>query len=188
VLTAAQQTLVEQNRDVVKMVVGKMRKGLPAHVDLEEMQSAGMAALCEAAIRYNNAVASFRTYATHCVRGGILDGFRSKAWGPRYVQQRKHIIPEATIEAALCADSAGPGYLASVADDGPSPCDQQHDREWAHHLMAVLPPRERQVIELLFFQGLKGGEVAQLLGVSHARVSAIKMTALERMRRAGSAA
>lgn len=46
-----------------------------------------------------------------------------------------------------------------------------------------LPPRERQVIDLLIVQGLELSEAAQRLGMSHATIRMIKSRAVKRLRR-----
>jgi RNA polymerase sigma-70 factor (ECF subfamily) len=55
---------------------------------------------------------------------------------------------------------------------GHEPADARHEpgslARWAelHELVDGLPPEEREVVELLFYQGLSQGEAAEVLGVS----------------------
>jgi RNA polymerase sigma factor for flagellar operon FliA len=48
--------------------------------------------------------------------------------------------------------------------------------------IAELPPTERQVLSLYYFEDLKLGEIAQILGVSESRVSQIRARAVLRLR------
>ncbi len=49
-------------------------------------------------------------------------------------------------------------------------------------VLSTLPPRHRQVLTLLYFDGLSGREVAEALGLTESRVSQLRRRALEEMR------
>ena len=52
-----------------------------------------------------------------------------------------------------------------------------------HVALSVLTPRQREVIELIYFKSLKQREVARLLGISEHRVRAITKISLEHAKR-----
>ena len=166
-LNAEQRAMVEANRDLVRIRVRALRRVLPPTVDFDDLQSYGEAALCEAAIRFTGAGASFRTYATHRIRGGIWDGLRATVWGPRHATVRKYIIPESDLNPV---DDASPGL------------EQTHNADLADYLMQGLPTRERDVVRMLIFDNMRNRDVAAALGLTSGGVSAIKRRALERMR------
>lgn len=49
-------------------------------------------------------------------------------------------------------------------------------------MLSTLAPRHRQVLALLYFDGLTGREVAAALGLTESRVSQLRRRALEEMR------
>lgn len=51
-----------------------------------------------------------------------------------------------------------------------------------HNAMSVLTPRQREVLELIFFKSLKQREVARILKISEQRVRDLKKIALKKVR------
>ena len=75
------------------------------------MQS-GMLGLLDAAQRYKSSEgASFETYATHRIRGAMLDGLRESDWLPRAVRRRMR-----EVEAAICRLEQQKGKPPSEAE------------------------------------------------------------------------
>jgi RNA polymerase sigma factor for flagellar operon FliA len=71
------------------MVVARLAASLPAHVDLEDLYSAGTVGLLDALRRFNpNRRASFETYARVRIRGAVLDELRRLDWVPRSVHEK----------------------------------------------------------------------------------------------------
>jgi RNA polymerase sigma factor for flagellar operon FliA len=63
---------------MVRSIALKIRKHLPAQVELAELTANGIVGLVDAATKFDpNKRAKFATYARHRVRGAILDGLRS---------------------------------------------------------------------------------------------------------------
>jgi RNA polymerase sigma factor for flagellar operon FliA len=66
-----------------------MYEKLPRHLELEELVSAGMLGLVDAAARFcPERNVQFRSYAQFRVRGAILDSLRSLDWGPRALRRK----------------------------------------------------------------------------------------------------
>ena len=81
--------LVEQHLPLVRTVVGRLAMSLPAHVDLEDLYSAGLVGLLNAVRRFDpNSRASFETYARVRIRGAVLDELRRLDWVPRSVHEK----------------------------------------------------------------------------------------------------
>jgi RNA polymerase sigma factor FliA len=100
--------LIEKHMPLVRMVVGRLQMTLPSHVDVEDLNSAGLLGLLDAIRNYNPRLgSSFESYARVRIRGSILDELRRMDWVPRSVhrkarrvqlaiqelEQRKHRTP-----------------------------------------------------------------------------------------------
>jgi RNA polymerase sigma factor (sigma-70 family) len=71
-----------------------------------------------------------------------------------------------------------------VADRGQDPVDAWMTRDAVEHYLALLTPRERQVVAMRFFEGLTFRACGRKLGVSKERVRQIQVRALAKMREA----
>jgi RNA polymerase sigma factor FliA len=81
--------LVQQHLPLVKTVVARVAMTLPAHVDGEDLYSAGLTGLLNAVRHYNpRAGTSFETYARVRIRGAVLDELRRMDWVPRSVHTK----------------------------------------------------------------------------------------------------
>jgi RNA polymerase sigma factor for flagellar operon FliA len=87
--SAIESQLVEKYLPLVKTVVNRLAMTLPAHVDGEDLYSAGLTGLLNAVRNYNpNAGTSFETYARVRIRGAVLDELRRMDWVPRSVHTK----------------------------------------------------------------------------------------------------
>ncbi len=76
--TASEADLLATMLPMVRSIALKIRKHLPAQVELAELTANGIVGLVDAATKFDpNKGAKFATYARHRVRGAILDGLRS---------------------------------------------------------------------------------------------------------------
>jgi len=75
--SAVEGALMQRYLPLVKTVVGRLAMTLPAHVDADDLQSAGVFGLLHALRSFDEANgASFETYARIRIRGAILDELR----------------------------------------------------------------------------------------------------------------
>jgi RNA polymerase sigma factor for flagellar operon FliA len=75
--SATEDTLVRQHLPLVRTVVGRVAMTLPAHVDLDDLYSAGVIGLLEALRNFDeNHGARFETYARIRIHGAIIDELR----------------------------------------------------------------------------------------------------------------
>lgn len=80
-----------------KRVARTCSAGLPAHLDHEDLQAAGILGYVRAASRYNvSRGASFRCYCAARIRGAVLDQLRHWEWAPRSVHQGNRRITRIT--------------------------------------------------------------------------------------------
>lgn len=88
--------LVEEHLPLVKTIVGRLASTLPNHVDVENLNSAGMVGLLNAIRNYDPACgSSFETYARVRIRGSVLDELRRMDWVPRSVHSKARKVQAA---------------------------------------------------------------------------------------------
>ena len=69
---SAEEDIVKKYSHLVKTVVGKLAMNLPSHVDLDDLQSAGMLGLLNAVRNYKPEIGSpFEAYARLRIRGQL---------------------------------------------------------------------------------------------------------------------
>jgi RNA polymerase sigma factor FliA len=86
---ALRNRLVLQYAPLVKYVAGRVRSGLPASVDQNDLISDGVVGLMEAVERFDpERGLPFQAYAVTRIRGAMLDALRQQAWVPRLVRDR----------------------------------------------------------------------------------------------------
>lgn len=94
--SAAEGALVEQYLPLVKTVVGKVAMTLPAHVDADDLQSAGVIGLLNALRNFDtNNGAKFETYARIRIQGAVLDELRRMDWQSRSIRDKARKVQTA---------------------------------------------------------------------------------------------
>lgn len=87
--SSAEEELVKQHLPLVKTVVGRLAMTLPAHVETDDLYSAGLVGLLNAVRQFDpKGGSSFETYARVRIRGAILDELRRLDWVPRSVHSK----------------------------------------------------------------------------------------------------
>jgi RNA polymerase sigma factor for flagellar operon FliA len=102
---ALRDTLIMQNMPMVKYLVGRIVPQLPPHLDPQDLTSAAVIGLINAADRFDPARGVlFKTFAEQHVRGAIIDELRSYDILSRSMREKyKRLEREVTIlEHALC--------------------------------------------------------------------------------------
>ena len=88
--------LVRQTLPLVGHIVRDMATRVPGHVAREDLMSAGMMALAQAAAAYDPVRGvKFSSYAATRIRGAIVDELRSLDWASRSVRRRARQVDEA---------------------------------------------------------------------------------------------
>ena len=81
--------LVTQELSQVYYIASRIRERLPQHVEMEDLVSAGVVGLLEAAQSFDRSKnAQFRTFAKFRIRGAIFDSLRETDWGSRYMRRQ----------------------------------------------------------------------------------------------------
>lgn len=88
--------LVRQTLPLVGHIVRDMATRVPGHVTREDLMSAGLMALAQAAAAFDPARGvKFTSYAATRIRGAIVDELRSLDWASRSVRRRARQVDEA---------------------------------------------------------------------------------------------
>lgn len=88
----ARQALILTYASLVRYVAGRLAMGLPAQVDIDDLESYGLFGLIEAIDRFDlSRGVKFETYAVQRVRGAILDGLRADTWAPALRQKARQM-------------------------------------------------------------------------------------------------
>lgn len=104
--------LILSHLPLVKHVLGRLVGGLPAGVDVENLESAGVLGLVEAAGKFDPARnAQFKTFAYLRIRGAVLDELRRNSPLPQHVMERvtllrkaqRGLTPPVTVDALAAA-------------------------------------------------------------------------------------
>ena len=99
-----EEMLVRQHLPIVQYEVSDLRRRLPEHVHVDDLTSAGMAALALAARSYDPALGvPFGRYAARRISGALLDELRSSDWASRSVRRkaREHADAAGQLSQAL---------------------------------------------------------------------------------------
>jgi RNA polymerase sigma factor for flagellar operon FliA len=113
--SAEEDALVRQHLPLVGYAVSDLCRRLPAHVQRDDLMSAGMAALAMAARSFQEERGvPFGRYASRRISGALLDELRSHDWASRSVRRRAREQEEAAGQlAARLGREATPAEVAA---------------------------------------------------------------------------
>src|ERR1051325_9220951 len=95
--TSARDRLIRDHADVARRIALRMARRCPDWVAREDLVSAGMVGLIEAADRYDESRQEpFISFAEHRIRGAVLDELRRGDIMPRRVRQLARNLPNTT--------------------------------------------------------------------------------------------
>lgn len=110
--------LIEQNQGLVRSIAARVRRTVPAHIELDDLIGYGQLGLAEAAQSFDpKKGGSFTTYAYYRVRGAIYDGISKLAWTSRsrYHRLRYEQMANATLESEAEKQSDREATLPEMA-------------------------------------------------------------------------
>ena len=211
----ARNGLVERHFALVHKVARRFEPADARSGRYAELVCAGAEGLLQAVERFDP-TRGYRlsTFAVARIDGAIRDYLRREAAVPRSVTDTARRVASARIRVesrigrratsvevaeelgvlmAEYQEMAAWSAMAVVAypDDLPAPGSEEPRRElalWLRDAVAALPPAERCVITLAYFEDRPAREIAAALGVSESRISQIRSRALARLRAGGEAA
>ena len=79
-----ERELIERYLPLIRNVMDRIKRNLPAHVDVDDLYSVGVTGLISAVRKYKpEQDSTFAAYATMRIRGAVLDELRRLDWCPR---------------------------------------------------------------------------------------------------------
>lgn len=93
---AERERILIEHLPVVRYIARRIHEHLPAHVEMDDLVSAGMIGLADAFNKFDaEKKVQFRSYAQFRVRGAILDSLRTLDWSPRDLRRKGRAIETA---------------------------------------------------------------------------------------------
>ncbi|HEX3595734.1 MAG TPA: sigma-70 family RNA polymerase sigma factor [Polyangiaceae bacterium] len=191
---ALSSELLKQYEPIVRQIAGGFQRRLPRNVLRDDLIAAGMSGLWDAIRKHGvERSGNFDWYVRVRIRGAILDELRAQDWLPRRARA-------AAAEAAKSSGGSAPSAPVVLRFDEVSETEQarcltatdtvssdQHleerfVRDQLAKAVELLPERERHIVSLHYFKGVKFKELGRMLGVSEPRISQLHSRAMGRLR------
>lgn len=189
---------------LVLSIVADFMRRVPRSVQREDLVAAGSMGLLHALrSKKHTCPEMLAAYARIRIRGAIIDELRRHDWSPR--RRRTPAVPSPTIVhgrttingAALPNEEKSEkigvvviGFddlppAQSLREEGPSPLEQVEVQRSSHEVrnaVAKLPPRERAIVTMRYFEEVPSKAIASKMGLSEARVSQLLARATSQLR------
>lgn len=180
---------------VLGIVADFMRK-VPRSVQREDLVAAGSVGLLHALrSKKHTCPEMLAAYARIRIRGAIIDELRRHDWSPRRRRTPGATAPSPVVTSAPVITEKPEGVVVvgfddlppthAIREEGPSPLEQvETSRENGDLRKAVgkLPPRERSIICMRYFEDQSSKAIATSMGLSEARVSQLLARATSQLK------
>jgi RNA polymerase sigma factor for flagellar operon FliA len=183
---------VTRHMPLVRQVVARFLRRLPANVLRDDLVAAGVYGLIDS-LRKNGGDhgPTFESYARIRIRGAILDELRTQDWLPRrarWAALGKRPSSDETPVAVIGLEDLGPGERTGsfTDDEARNPAEMLEDAQANRRLSDAvdrLPDRERVIVRMHYFQGARFKDIGEVLGVSEPRVSQLHTRAMGQLRK-----
>lgn len=201
----ARERLIEEHLYLVTALARKIKRSLPNHVPIEDLEGYGRLGLVESASRFDpGRGVLFKTFAYYRIRGAILDGVRKLAWFAS--EPIGHVTFEASANAALedmasedTPLSGSPSLedriarvkvvvnetvVARLLAPGPDPLEQtevNQAKALVRDLLSGLEDKERLLVEDYYFRNMTLEEAGERLGLSKSWACRLHARALQKL-------
>ncbi len=190
-LRAAQ--LLQEYAPLVRQIVGGFQRKLPRNVLRDDLIAAGMSGLWDAIRRQNGQCdESFEWYVRVRIRGAILDELRAQDWLPRRARAaaaeanesgNTSVAPPSVVRLEDVSEwEQGRALGSSEGASSESAVHQKFVGEALARAVELLPDRERHIVSMHYFKGIKFKDLGLQLGVSEPRISQLHSRAMKRLR------
>jgi RNA polymerase sigma factor for flagellar operon FliA len=90
------EALILQHLPQVRLIARRVHERLPAHINVDDLVSAGVLGLLSAIDNFDPAMnVQLKTYADRKIHGAILESLRQMDWAPRDVRKKSRLIASA---------------------------------------------------------------------------------------------
>ncbi|MDJ0761985.1 MAG: sigma-70 family RNA polymerase sigma factor [Myxococcota bacterium] len=187
---APDEDLIREHMPLVKIFARRFSRRLPPSIAHDDLLGAGALGLIDSVVRRRGSdKSSFACYTRIRIRGAMFDELRSHDWLPRRSrsQERQDTGGVPHPVAVVHFDDLPAGADRTPADptNYGDPLETLARKRIASALrqeLDQLPERDRLVLHLHYFKGMRLKEIGRLLGVSEARISQIHHRALHQLR------
>ncbi|HET7388207.1 MAG TPA: FliA/WhiG family RNA polymerase sigma factor [Nocardioidaceae bacterium] len=155
--------LVRRSLPLVGHLVREMLSRVPGHVSRDDLMSAGMVALVQAAQAFDpSRGVSFSGYASTRIRGAVVDELRGLDWASRSVRRRAREIDEARNRlTATLGRSASDAEVAAALGIGRAEIDAHHEDMSRAAVMSLQGFGEEGIDDILPARGLTPVDVLE---------------------------
>ena len=193
--------IVLENLNLVKKVASKIYYRIPkGEIEFDELVNIGVIGLLKAIEKYDKDKAKFSTYAYIKIRGEILDYLRSIDILPRGLRdkiKKGEIVDEnmdiplsnsaifLSLEKAI-GDSEDLKFIDTLISKLESPEEYASKTELREKLLNAinqLSEKEKQILQMTYFEEKDLKEISEKLNISPSRISQIKSQAISKLKK-----
>lgn len=170
---------VSDHMPLVYAIARKIARRMPSHVDVDDLAQYGALGLLDALEKFEPGKGvKFGSYASHRIRGAILDGLRSEDWLPRKARDMADVDPDSAPRMHLVADVA-----EQTAPDDPATAVVNRDRieSMKHRLaeaLSTLDERSTLILIGVYARGETLETVGLALGFTASRATQLHRLAM----------
>jgi RNA polymerase sigma factor for flagellar operon FliA len=186
-------SLLNQYSPLVRQIVGGFQRKLPRNVLRDDLLAAGMSGLWDAIRRQGGQCdESFEWYVRVRIRGAILDELRAQDWLPRRARAaaaeamaagNTSILPPSVVRLDDVSEwEQGRALSSAESNSSESAVHHKLVGEALQRAVDQLPERERHIVAMHYFRGIKFKDLGTELGVSEPRISQLHSRAMKRLR------
>lgn len=178
---------------LVRQIAGGFQRKLPRNVLRDDLIAAGMSGLWDAVRKHGHEqTENFDWYVRVRIRGAILDELRAQDWLPRRAraaaaEAAQNSGKQACTPVVLRFDDVSETEQARCLTAGESTntekaVEARLVKATLTRAMDQLPERERRIVSMHYFRGVKFKDLGEMLGVSEPRISQLHSRAMMRLK------
>jgi RNA polymerase sigma factor FliA len=186
-------TLITKYSSLVRQIAGGFQRKLPRNVLRDDLIAAGMSGLWDAVRKHGHEqTENFDWYVRVRIRGAILDELRAQDWLPRRARAAAAEAAQAAgkrpcTPVVLRFDDVSETEQARCLTAGESTntekaVEARLVKATLTRAMDQLPERERRIVSMHYFRGVKFKDLGEMLGVSEPRISQLHSRAMTRLK------
>ena len=185
--------LITKYSGLVRQIAGGFQRKLPRNVLRDDLIAAGMSGLWDAVRKHGHEqTENFDWYVRVRIRGAILDELRAQDWLPRRARAAAAEAAQAAgkrpcTPVVLRFDDVSETEQARCLTAGESTntektVEARLVKATLTRAMDQLPERERRIVSMHYFRGVKFKDLGEMLGVSEPRISQLHSRAMTRLK------